>query len=104
KGAHPVVIESRPSRAERARRLGAEAILDGDDPPETHRARLAELAAERDAPAHGVILIETTATPAGRHRALATLSDGGTAVLLDGGDDLRHELPATAWESLARSE
>src|SRR5262249_52904452 len=85
-------------------KLGARTLLDGDGAPEEHRAALEKLAAELNAPAHGWTLVETTGTPAGRHRALATLPDGGTALFLDGGDDLPHQTPATPWESLVRAE
>jgi hypothetical protein len=38
-------------------------------------------------PEAGYMVVETSACAAGRHRALAMTADGGTCVLLEGGED-----------------
>lgn len=103
-GAHPVLVDSHAPSCERALSLGARFVVDADRSPGDARAEIERQAAALGVATHCYKLIETTATPAGRHRAAAMLPDGGTAVLLDGGDDLLHPLPAMPWESLARSE
>jgi 6-hydroxycyclohex-1-ene-1-carbonyl-CoA dehydrogenase len=103
KGAHPILIDARPSRRDRALRLGARAVLENGASPEAERAAIAKMTAELSAPSQGLLLLETTGSASGRERALSLVSEGGTAVLLDGGDDA-HPVPPSAWESLARSE
>lgn len=71
--------------------------------PEAGRAAVREIAAEASLPAHGLCLLETTGTDAGRLRALGMLEAGGSALLLDRmqplaplpeGDELPAPLPA----------
>jgi len=101
KGAHPVLVDASPARRERAAALGARFAVDGALAPTQLREALAREAAALGLPLSGAKLLETTATAQGRAIALALLGDGGTAVLLDGGDQTAAPL---ACELFAREE
>ena len=106
-GAHAAVVTSHAGEAERARALGARVVTDADGAPEETRATV-----ERAAEALGIAtvaykILETTASAAGRHRALAMAPEGGTVLFLDGGEDLPQgatHAPPAPWELLARGE
>lgn len=63
---------------------GALAVIDddGQDGART-RAALRQIAQDAGLPPHGLCLLETTGSDAGRARAISLLEAGGTAVLLD---------------------
>lgn len=96
-GAHPVVIESDPARAERARALGALGVVGREcfsgELGDQARAEIASFAAPLGLPDHGYKILETTGTAKGREQALALVPDGGTVALLDGDSAAAAELP-----------
>jgi 6-hydroxycyclohex-1-ene-1-carbonyl-CoA dehydrogenase len=103
-GAHAVLVESGARLQARALELGARFAVDADRDPDETRLDLEARARALGIGTFGYKIVETTATPAGRHRAVAMLPDGGTAALLDGGDDLPHTLPPLPWKSFATRE
>jgi threonine dehydrogenase-like Zn-dependent dehydrogenase len=100
KGAHAVLIDADPERRARAISLGAAAAVDALEPSAT-AGELARVAAELGAPLE--IVLETTASTAGRHRALAMLPPGATAVFLDGAVDAT-VTPPPDWPRFAVEE
>ncbi len=78
-------------------------MLDAIDPAEALAHLLGEVAGA-GGPEPRQLILETTATSAGRVRALAMLDAGGTAVLLDGGDNLPRPAPPPPWDALTCSE
>lgn len=103
KGAEVAVIDSSPARREGARAAGARFVLDAVEPAEALAHLLGEIAGA-GMPEPRQLILETTATAAGRFRALAMLDAGATAVLLDGGDHLPRPAPPPPWEILTGSE
>jgi 6-hydroxycyclohex-1-ene-1-carbonyl-CoA dehydrogenase len=101
-GAWPVVVEADAARAARAIDLGARAVISPELAPDEARVAVEREAAAAGVRAYAWKLVETTATAAGRLRALAMLPAGGTAALLDGGDDLDGR--AAPWARLAALE
>lgn len=88
-----------PDAAQRAQLLEPPyAALAALDPlaldPDAARARLRELASGAGLLPHGLTLIETSGSDAGRARALAMLEAGGTAILLDRAAPLAAGTPA----------
>jgi 6-hydroxycyclohex-1-ene-1-carbonyl-CoA dehydrogenase len=103
-GAHAVLVDSHEGRAARARELGARFTVDADRDPDATRDDLEKQAAALGLTTSGYKLVETTGSPAGRLRALSMLPDGGSAALLDGGEDLPRQLPPLPLEQLATRE
>jgi 6-hydroxycyclohex-1-ene-1-carbonyl-CoA dehydrogenase len=103
KGAHAVVVDADPLRRQRALDLGALAAFSPELAPSDLLAELARLPSDGGQPPAPDKILETTATAAGRLRALALIGPGATAALLDGGSD-EEPLPGGAWERFALVE
>jgi len=92
KGAHPSAV-AEATHAELLRAAGAESVHDSALAP-------SQITVAAD------VILETTGSAAGRHRALALLPPGGCAVFLDGPDGLAAAVPVPPpdWRRFAADE